>query len=897
MVTVRQWFFVWLLLMAGGSRLGAASEEDRAYTNAIKPFVDGVWDFAETGLGQFVEKFPQSRHRAEAELRQAQAQIQQRKFEQAIALLTARQDQAGPLADEYLYWRGEAHFQNSNYVAAADVFGKLANGFPTSPRRLEASVREAAAWAKQGDWSRVAGLLQNSDGAFRQSAQNHPEDEFFARGLLLLAEAELTQKHSPAAEAALQPLAGRRLTPELDWQRTSLICRARLGAGRMEEASTGSVELLSLAEKTGRPELLAASVAFRAGLLEQLGQLGEATALYQRNLLTNAPMEQQRQAILKIGALALAQNQAAETIQTLETFLQRFSNSPAADLALLTLGELHLKLLVSPAETNQPPPTLPSTAAGPGTNHWQQALTNFDRLIAGFSNSVLVGKAQLGRGWCYWISNHIPESIAAFQAAATQLGARGAESPAAEDLAVARFKLADGLFAQKDFAGAVQNYRGALEAAAGVPGVQEALMPQALYQMLRASLGLKDLAGAEEAMRKILQSHPRSAVADRSVLLVGQGYADAEKPAQARARFREFVERFPESELRPEVELAMAQTREQEGDWPVAIVDYGAWLDRFATNRLRPQAEFYRALANFHAGNETNALTQLTNFVAQFGTNELAPLAQWWVADYYYRQKDYLSAETSYKRLAQTWPGSEQADEARFMAGCAAVGRVEYADAIGYFTNLTANPNCATNLKIEALFAYGGAVMLRDSAQSNNSASLREAIQVFGTILDYGTNTESAARAWGEIGKCYFQLGAREPQNYESASNAYQQVIRSPLADVAARSQAKVGLGLVAEKQADLKSDAEKTAWLKLARDHYLDVFYETNLRPGETPDLFWVKEAGLGAARVAESQPFQEWSQAEKFYDRLLHLLPQMKETLEKRKARVQAHWERKEN
>ena len=81
---------------------------------------------------------------------------------------------------------------------------------------------------------------------------------------------------------------------------------------------------------------------------------------------------------------------------------------------------------------------------------------------------------------------------------------------------------------------------------------------------------------------------------------------------------------------------------------------------------------------------------------------------------------------------------------------------------------------------------------------------------------------------------------------------------------------------------------------LKVARDAYLDVFYELNVRPGETRDLFWVKEAGLGAARVAESEPFQEWSQAEKFYDRLLRLLPEMKEILEKKKAKVQAHLKR---
>ena len=97
------------------------------------------------------------------------------------------------------------------------------------------------------------------------------------------------------------------------------------------------------------------------------------------------------------------------------------------------------------------------------------------------------------------------------------------------------------------------------------------------------------------------------------------------------------------------------------------------------------------------------------------------------------------------------------------------------------------------------------------------------------------------------------------------------------------------------EQQAEAKSGAEKTALLKLARDNYLDVFHEKSLREGETRDLYWVKKAGLEAARLVESLPFQEWSQAEKFYDRLLYLLPQMREALEKKRAKVQAHLENK--
>ena len=860
-------------LLAGGSLRAASSGENRAYAAATKSFQDGMWERAEAEFAQFVEKHSKSERIPEAVLLQAQAQYNHGKFASAIALLTARQGGAGRLADEYLYWIGEAQFQSTNYHAATIAFGQLTRDFPASSRRLPASVSEAAAFAKLGEWPRVVELLQKPDGVFQPMARVSTNNEFVAHGYLLLAEAGLVQKNYVQAEAALQPLAQRQLSTDLNWQRQYLLCRIQLAAGRTEDARQASTGLVSFADSTGRRDLLATSVELQAGILEQLGRREEAVAAFKRNLAPGTPVERQRQALLKVAELMLAQNRPAEAGEILERFLTQFSNAPAADVALLTLGELHLKQYVATGQTN---------AAPTGTNHLQLALGFFDRLVNVFSNSTLVGKAQLDRGWCYW-TNNLPKSLEAFRSAVALL-------PPSEDLAVARFKLADAQFAQNDFAGALQNYQGALAAAADLPRAKEALTTPALSQIVRASLDVTNLVTAEEAMRKILQAYPHGDAADRSVLLVGQGYADVRKPDMALALFEEFVKSSPDSELRPEVELLIAQAHYQKTDWPAAIGEYEAWLGRFPTNRLRPRAEFNRAWANFQAGNETNALKLFTNFVVQFATNELAPQAQWWVADHYYGQNDFPNAEKNYKLIFQNWPASELAPEACMMSGRAAVGWQNYAGAIEYFTNLTGGRfECSPQLKTEALFAYGGALTLLDSRDTNRSANLELAIQVFGTIRSSNPTNEQAALALGEIGKCYFQLAAQNPRYYESASNAYQQVIDSPYADVTARSQAQVGLAMALEAQAQHLTGEEQNALLKLALGNYLDVVYEKKLREGETRNLFWVKKAGLEAARVAEAM--QDWTQAMNLYRRLGELLPPLKESLERKIQKAQEH------
>ena len=290
-----------LTLVLSGNRLVAASgAENRAYAAAVKAFQDGIWARAETELAQFTEKYPESERLPEAVLLQAQAAFQQQKFAPAIALLTARLDAAGTLADQYQYWIGEAQFQSANYAAAAEAFGKVAlRDFPVSVRRLEAGVGEAAARSKLGDWPRVVALLAKTDGAFQSAVQSSTNHEAVARGLLLLAEAELVQKHYPEAEAAIKPLASRPLNAALTWQMQYLLCRIQLAAGRSQAALDGSTNLLQLAEAAGRGDLRAESVAFRAGIQEQLGQRDEAIATVKLNLATNAPPDRQREALAK----------------------------------------------------------------------------------------------------------------------------------------------------------------------------------------------------------------------------------------------------------------------------------------------------------------------------------------------------------------------------------------------------------------------------------------------------------------------------------------------------------------------------------------------------------------------------------------------------------------------
>ena len=886
MVFCRRWLLILTVLALGcGLSFAAGSkQEERAYAAAVGAFQDGMWSRAETEFAQFVEQYPLSSHVAEAVLLRAQAEFKQGKLADAIARLKSGQAAAGNQADEYVYWTGAAQLQGGDFSTAAQTFISLAQTFPKSRLRLRAVVDAAGAFSQLRQWPQVVELLQATNGVFQHALQMDAGGELVARGELLLAQAKFAQNDFAGASLVLESMNSQTLTPELDWQRVYLLCQARLAAGETDAALAATTNLLQIGRLEKDDALRAESMALRAEVLEKMGRAGDAAAAYRENLVTNAPASRQRQAVLKIAELAIGQKQFSNAVPVLETFLAQFPDSPAADTVLLTLGELHLKDYVA-----QP------TA----TNQLAEAQKRFNQFIGAFTNSPIAGKAYLDRGWCFWLAAKYSdsygdiktaaqknsESFDDFKAAAQKIAAL--RLPPSQDLLVAWFKMGDAQFAQKDYAGALENYRAVLAGLKISPDAGATLGDRAWYQILRANLELKNVAGATNALAQILESYPASELAPGGALLVGESQTDLTQPASARALFEKFEATFPDSALRPQVELAVARTYEQQPDWPAAIGKYEGWLKNFPTNALRPQVSYALAQADFQAGNETNAFLVFTNFVAQYPTNELAPLGQWWVADHFFRAGDFVDAERNYKFIFQNinWQASPLVYPAQMMAGRAAVARLGYSDAIrDYFKELEQDTNCPIDLRVQATFAHGAALMLSDSTDTNQPlGNFQLATNLFSQICQLYPTNELGALAWGEIGKCALQLSA-----FDEATNAYAQVFNSPFAGISARSQAQIGFGIALEKKAALAAGDDRAVLLRRARDNYLDVFdtvFGANLRDHELADPFWVKKAGLQALPLVESFGMDS---PDKFINKLEQLLPQLTDALEKKRAAV---------
>jgi tetratricopeptide (TPR) repeat protein len=861
---VRLFRFIWRLmlpLLVALPAWGAAPTEKGAFDAAVNAFKDGFYQKAEQDLAQFVLQFTNSPRLPEAILVQAQARIQLTNWAGAIELLSTNQSRAGSRADEYLFFLGHALAEKGDRQAACDAFARLAKDFPASSRCLEATIREAGLRSEMREWRQVRDLLRQPEGAFQKAVRGGRADDWVQRGYLLLAEAQITEADYAGAEATLQPLNSLALPAPLEWQRKYLLARAQLATHRTAEALATITNLWALAAQTGRRGVQAESAAFEADILERLGRLDQAIAVYTRNVTNAVPADFTRQALLKIAELSLSLNKVLESAQMMEAFAASLADPAARDLALLTLGELRLRqhvtgLKPAPAQTNAPP--IPPV---------QQALAALTTLLTNSPQSPLIGKAQLNLGWCYWHLDAMPPAQTAFQAAAERL------SPSV-DQATAYFKLADTQFRQNSFPAALTNYSLVVSRFGGLPEIKTNLWEPALYQIVRAGLAAGDLAATTEAMEKILALFPSGFHADRAVLLAGQEVSRRGNPAVARRVFTDFIQKHPNAPLLPKLKLAIARTYEQENKWEEAVKEYDGWVGSHTRDDALPQAEYLRARANSEAGRYTDALNCFTNFLARYPTNEFAPLAQWWVADYYFRLggEHLKPAEINYQLLYQNtnWTRTELAYQARMMAGRVAAARFGWQDATNYFLTLYNETNCPADLRAQALFAYGDCLMSRDSP-GGKMGDYEEAIRVFSRIQALNPTNRLGVLALGQKAACLLQWAQNDPAT--NAAGAFQEIINSPYADAAAQAIARVGLGLTLEKQADhAAAPDDKAALLKAALGQYLEVFYKA-AQEGDFPQMFWVRKAGLEAARLSESM--KQRQQAIHVYERLRLLFP----------------------
>lgn len=865
---------VLLATMGQGWTADAPTDEAKELATANRARLDRNYDYAEKLYQEFITKHPDSAALPEAVLGQAEACYRQRKYDEALKLLREHLAKAGNLSDQYEYWIGENLFSKGEIEQAETAFAGVISRYPASTNVLKSALAQADTYYQRKNYEKTVSLLSDPGGAFANAQVRTSRAEAAIKGILLLGESLFELKRYAEIEPALAKLPTDLKTGPA-WQKAALLARTMMATDRAAEAEAGMTNLLAQAEATGDAEIIAETHAINGAILEQLKRPAAALAAYQPNLKPEVAEKWRRQAIAKTAELSQAVNGPAAALSDLELLSAQGLDAPARDLVQLTMGELRLGLFYGLPPAERADPSRYSTNA---SNFIFTALSNFTNVITGFTNSPYLPKAWLDRGWCDW-------ELRRWTAASESFGEAAGRLADGVDKAKALFKLGDSFYQQKQFANALTNYSKLVREFGDLPPVKEGLLDQAYYQMIQAAIQTTNQGEAEFAVKALLAQFPGKFYAERGLLLVGQFLNDIDQPEKSRAVLENFSNRFPNSTLAPEIELAIARTYELNNKWPEAASIYDKWIHHYTNHASLPSAEFSHAFALYQAGELTNSVAALTNFVARFPDNELAPKAFVKLGNYYDSIKEFQLAELNYQQVFTgphhtNWPISRLTYEAQIFASRAALGYQGYSTALSYITNMLNVGSCASNdvdfvsanccprdIYAEGLYAYGDIYSADPSVDAGRFEYARNAYK---HIVDDFTDSDLVPAAYGRIGECSVQLG-----RLTEATNAFTKCMTDPRATVSERSQAEIELGQALEKEAEKQPPAARDEWLIAARDHYLNVFYKRKVHPekGEVADNRWIQRACESAARLAISQ--QDFAAAVGLYEHLREMLP----------------------
>jgi len=325
-----------------------------------------------------------------------------------------------------------------------------------------------------------------------------------------------------------------------------------------------------------------------------------------------------------------------------------------------------------------------------------------------------------------------------------------------------------------------------------------------------------------EAMR---QASKRSAVAPDLLRKI----ADSDSPYAQRAR------------------LALAEL----ADLQLSANDARAELRRISTNdsATKERADYLAIFVGDTGDREAEAqVAKLAEaFLKEYPDSPFEPQARMKWGEMLYRRGDYLGARGQFGILAEKFPDSPLAEKAIFLSGQAMARSLdpsEMEEAIEIF---------------EQVVKSGGSLSLRARlAQASLLNALKrpkEALGVLDRVLESRPDPELRYTVLVEKGDTLFSQGAQDPENYQSAIAAWQQISEDPAAPKIWSHQALAKMGAAYEKLGN--SDA--------ALDCYYGVFSQGQ-KGG--PEFFWFYKAGFDAGRLLESQKL--WKEAIAVYEKI---------------------------
>lgn len=804
--------------------------ERSAFYLALAQFNQEHFADAQKSFRTFLNQYPKSKLKEEAQFRQAQALYRQGTFIKAAAAYKPVAKGKSDFADEAAFERGLALHKAGKFKDASAAFAQMAERFPGNVRSPKARLYSGTLLFDAGDYAGAmarlkpiadakkqladeaaywigmsllkSGRCTDAEGKFEDAMQAFPKSALRGDMQLGIADARLTLKKYEAAAKAFRAYAKSNTKAE---QAPRALYSAAVALHRVEKYAP-SDEVCAEFLKNYKSSDLVPQVIFLSAENRFLRKdYGQAADQYKAFLdRKNAPADLTARAhfrqawihrygkryakaleeLAKVNVAAAGKTVAGEasylkgvcffqlkkypeSIQSFKTYLQSGDIGRFGDDALL-------KLAVAQSKQNQA----------------KLAMETFQRLLRDYPKSELRVQAHYQLAECYYDLKQYSNAITNYTKVADRKPPDELSSYAMFGIALCHYDQGKWTVAAESFGQVADKFK------------NPDLIPQALYRKGTSLVKLKKWAQAGKAFRALLSAAPKHELARASLVMAGTCLQEQKKWVAAAKAFQSVIDNYSPDKDQARIFYEVGWSWREAGKDAESLAAFRGLADKFPKDPLAADALFYLAEAKYKepvppeppAKNTKRldaARAMYQKVLAISKGKRLADKSIYRIGWCYWLTGKSKQAAAEFDKLCKNFGGSELVPDALFQAGqsYARAGEPELAGE--RFEALINNPKYKT-------FKYMSEATIGLAETKLVLKQPAETVKSLDAWLLKNEKHPSLARAHFLIGRAKYNL-----REYDAALKSFGKVPALTRSDLAAHAQ--FYMGQVLQAQANFK--------------------------------------------------------------------------------------------
>ena len=341
------------------------------------------------------------------------------------------------------------------------------------------------------------------------------------------------------------------------------------------------------------------------------------------------------------------------------------------------------------------------------------------------------------------------------------------------------------------------------------------------YLLARCWLNLKEYDKAIEKLEDLKQLKVENSLLEKVIFDLGLAYSRQGDKERAVLEFKEFIEKYPQSELIKSAHLELGKDLYNLKKYKLALYE----LKEISTD----EALYLRGKAAEELGDQEERILAFEELREKFPQSDYSQEAYFKLGNYYYNQKRYKEAIEEFKKISQIFSHSSLLSESYYWMGWSYFKLTEYQKASEYFKKVEENEE---NLELTQKAKFMTAESLY------NLKDYQKAREEYINFIKNYPKTELSANAQYAIAWTFL-----ENNEYESSIEEFKKLINVyPESKFVEEAQFRIGKGYyLLEKKDEASTELKK----------FIDVYTNSNFREEA---LYLLSQMYLGEEKWMDS-------------------------------------------